>query len=321
MANILSFLSLFMILYCVYQLASLAGLYSEKSGVANVAIEGNMIVGAVLFALFYENLSAFLAPGLSAIIGIIISVPSAALFMMLLGILTSRYASDHIIAGTGMNLLAPVAMLLLYNLATTVDLGEGIRNSKIDFVLREWNFEIPYNGGISMDFNLLDFIFLGITIFTVVISSYVIDKSTFGLRLKSSGENPYSLETSGISVNKTRMTALYIAGVLSSLSGALFVTKGTFFFTVNGSGFLAIGILILGQYKVKGTVIGSLIMASFIGFFDTLPLILGVGNQLVNKYTNIFKMIPFIIPLIGLMIFRKSYVPKAVGTNFKKDQR
>lgn len=317
MANVISFLSLFMILYCVYQLSSLAGIFSERSGTANIAIEGNMIVGAVLFAIFFENLGLYMPHGIAALLAVFISVPLSALFMMLLGILTTRYAADHIIAGTGLNLLAPVAFFLIYNLLTVHHLADGVRNAQILFSLPEWNMQI----GTSTDFNILDFMFLFGTIGILFLSIFVLDKSQFGLRLKSSGENPYSLETAGVSVNRTRNIALYIAGLLSSLSGALFLTKTTFFFTVNGSGYLAIAILILGQYKIRGSVIGSLIMAAFIGFFDTLPLVFGTTIPALKEYTNILKMIPFIVPIVGLMVFRKSYIPKAVGTNFKKDQR
>ncbi len=309
-------------LYCVYQLGSLAGIFSERSGVANVAIEGNMIVGAVLFSILFEvfTMNMGMGTGISIIIGILITIPSSALFMMLLGILTSRYQADHIIAGTGLNILAPLLMLMIY-LLVSPNSGGDVRPSKIMLDLSDWILYTYPGGYENSEMNWLFILLLIATIVILMWASFYLNKTKFGLRLKASGENPYSLETAGISVAKTRYKALFIAGMLSSLAGIAFVSKDTFFFTVNGSGFLAIGVLILGQYKIKGTMIGSIVLALFISFFDILPLYLGVGSGLLNKYTNVMKMIPFLIPLIGLMFLKTSYSPKQVGKNFKKDQR
>ncbi len=308
-----SFLAAFICLYAVYQLASLAGLFSERSGTANVAIEGNMIVGAIVFVLIYQLLG-FDKDIYSVLLAIIITVPLAGLYMMLLSILTNRYFADHIVAGTGMNLLAPALMMMLYWILSPTVVGYN-RPGSVLFIIPQWYVTID---GFSTDLSYLHIFLVLLTILITVICYLTLNKTRFGLRLKSSGENPYSLETSGISVKKTRTIALYLSGILSSLAGIVFVTKGTFFFTVNGSGFLAIGILILGQYRVIGTTIGSVVLALFIALFDTLPLFLGSG---VAQLTYMMKIIPFVIPIIGLIIFKKSYVPKAVGTNFKKDQR
>lgn len=315
----INFISLFVVLYCVYQLGSLAGIYSERAGTANIATEGNMIVGAVVFALLFQSLGtgSTLADFLLAVI---ITVPLAGLYMMLLGILTNRYYADHIVAGTGMNLLAPALMLMLYWVLSPRVSGPGTIYS-IDVLSDMSQWALVDSNGFKTEFNYMYLLFLALTILIVVISFYVLNKTTFGLRLKSSGENPYSLETSGVSVKKMRYITMFISGIISSLAGIIFVTKGTFFFTVNGSGFLAIGIMIMGQYKISGTVIGSLILAAFIGLFEALPQIIGTGNSSFNQASNLLKAIPFILPLIGLCVFRNSFVPNTVGQNFKKDQR
>ncbi len=328
---LITFLSLFIPLYCVYQLGSLAGIFSERSGVANIAIEGNMIIGAVTFALLFQNLN-LLADGTtmsefgtlkSFIIAILIALPLSATFMMLLGILVNRYQADHIIAGTALNILAPLLMIMLY-LIFSPHSGGTLRPDKIDIGVDGLNDFIwhLYPGGFeNSEMNKMYIVFLIITVLIVIVSAFFLNKTRFGLRLKTSGENPYALETAGISVNRTRYKALFISGLLASLAGMVFLTKDTFFFTVNGSGFLAIGILILGQYRVLGTVFGSLILAAFISFFEILPLYLGTGSDSIDQLTNVFKMIPFLIPLLGLAFFKTSYSPKAVGKNFKKDQR
>lgn len=322
MDSLLSYINLLLILFCVYELASLAGLFSERSGIANIAIEGSMIIGAVVFGICYENFFEITGSNTSATIAIslIITVPSSALFSMLLAILANRYKADQIIAGTGMNLLAPVLGFLLYNIFTVQ--GHDLQQTSILITINDWQIPIDTGSAVpNRDLNWFVIMFIGFTIIAMAVTAYILNKSTFGLRLKSSGENPYALETSGVSVNKMRYIAIYISGCLSSMAGIIFIVKGNFFFTVNGSGFLALGVLILGQYKVIGTMIGSIVLAAFISFFNTLPGVLGYGGA-VDSLSNIMYTIPFIIPIIGLIIFRKnSFAPKAVGTNFKKDQR
>ncbi len=322
--NSLSILLAFILpLYAVYQLGSLAGIFSERAGVANVAIEGNMILGAVLYAVLFQIISGI--EGMNEIAAIVISLvlttSLASTYMMLLSHATNKYMGDHIIIGTGMNLLAPaIGFLLYFMFSPNVP------------ALHPTNFTINYgdymniiNNGVVREKELLwiHVVFAIGAIVIAIISAWVLNKTKFGLRLKSSGENPYALETSGVGVAKTRRNALYIAGMLSALAGAAFVSKDTFFFTVKGSGFLAIGIMILGQYRVFGTIIGSVLMAVLIGYFDAVVFLHGpiANSEIMRQYQVLLKAIPFIIPLIGLMIFRKSYVPKSVGQNFKKDQR
>lgn len=320
-----TFLIFFLVLYSTYQLASLAGIFSERSGVANIAIEGNMIVGAVLFMSFAQNLE-----GMNQLpaffISLIASMALSSTYMLLLGLATNRYMSDHIVAGTAMNLLAPALMMMLFiftNNQYNYEAGKSISNIYTVFNDRSWY--IPLTNSEGEKINEINYMLIFVVVLALVaalISSFVISKTKFGLRLKSSGENPYSLETSGVSVAKTRLQALLIAGLLSSLAGVAFIMRptNTFAFTVKGSGFLAIGIIILGQYRVSGAFIGSVVLASLIGLCDTVQYYY-VSDPIIGSYTTLVKGIPFLIPIIGLILFRKSYIPSGVGKNFKKDQR
>ncbi len=315
LGSITTFLSFFIPLYCVYQLGSLAGIFSERSGVANVAIEGNMIIGAVLYAIFFEMF--YMTVGLDEFVSIgaaiLITLPLAAVYMMLLANITNRYMGDHIIVGTGMNLLAPAIALLMYMSFTA---------QSIDLDATKIQFDYSKNH-ITPDILYLHFALIIITVIIIFVSAFALNETKFGLRLKTSGENPYSLETSGVSVAKTRRTALYIAGLLSALAGIAFTTKNpgvsSFFFTVNGSGFIAIGIMILGQYKILGSFIASIVFAILIGLFNSIPFV--TANDFLINNQNILKAIPFIIPIVGMMFLKLSYTPASVGKNFKKDQR
>ena len=298
------FITSLLILYSVYQLASLAGLFSEKSGVANIAIEGNMVLSAVVFLIMWGGMSnAIEQQELALIITIALSVPLCSTYMLLLSRLTNKYLANHIIVGTGMNLLAPVIGLFAYR---------WIENTNSNLITASFSRWIESSHG----FQTLSVVFVVITLIILGISAFSLNKTRFGLRLRSSGENPYALETAGVSVSRTRTIALVIAGLLSSLAGIVFAVNDTFHFTVNGSGFIAIGILILGQYKILGIFIGSIIFATLISLFSNLAFLIKIG-----KWDNLLQIIPFVIPLIGLMVFGKHTAPKAVGKTFKKDQR
>lgn len=301
-------LETFLFLFAIYQLASLAGVFSEKSGIANVAIEGNMILGAMVFSSFWGILSDMnISPQLAMLISIVITTFLTAFYMLLLGYVTSKYMADQVIVGTGMNMLAPALALFMYILF----IGN---KSSIDPTFTFWKVWVLEG---TAHINKLS-LYLAITALAIAIISYIaINKTRFGLRLRSSGENPYALETSGVSVFSTRMTALFIAGMLSTMAGIAFAMKGTYYFTVNGSGFLAIGIMILAQWKVQWTTIWSIVLALLIATFNNFA-------NLAPDYANmqfLANAIPFVIPLIGMIIFKSHSGPKANGTNFKKDQR
>ncbi len=307
---LIKFLESFLILYAVYQICSIAALFSESSGVANIAVEGNMVLSAGLFSIIWFYLKDSIgSQELEIAISIICASILSAIYMSILSLLTTKYLADHIIVGTGMNLMAPAIAIFMFHWTVSAS------QSSIITSFEHWQNIIEVDSK-QYTFQMLFVGFVIISILIVIISIYILNKTKFGLRLKASGENPYSLETSGVSVAKTRFIALIIAGLLSGLAGAMFATKDTFYFTVNGSGFLSLGILILGQYKVIGTFIGSLVFAILISIFSNLSFWIQLG-----EIETLLKTIPFIIPIIGLIIFRKHHQPKAIGQNFKKDQR
>lgn len=300
----------FLFLYSIYQLGSLAGLFSESSGVANIAIEGNMIIGATLFAISYQMMPESISsmPQLNLFISIMISIILSSVYMLLLALFTNRYLADHVIVGTGMNLLAP-ALALILALSTianreTIEMGSA-------FV--HWTTNV--NGYIP--FNKLCLWMLGVTLMITIASWFYLNKTQGGLRLKSSGENPYSLETAGISVAKTRTKSIFISGLLSGLAGAIFIINTpTFNFTVLGSGFISIAILIMSGYKVMGTMVYSIIFSILMAVFTNWLYI-----DPTSTNSDVMLAIPFLIPIIGLLVFRNHNSPAAVGKNFKKDQR
>ena len=287
----------------IYSLGSLAGLISERSGIVNIALDGKMIIGALVFVSlmnvpsFKDGLGTF-APYM----GIIIAGFCTALFSTLLSLATINFMADQVIAGTALNLIAPAFSLLFM---------------KAIFNTQNLTFENT-SAGWASTINTVAIVMIIVVIVIVVIAWFIINKTYIGLRMISSGENPYALETSGISVMKTRWIALTIAGFLTGMGGALFpiaLGASTFNGTVNGSGFISLAILIVGQWKIVGIFITSL-------SFSTLT---ALASSWVNLGTSlpfeIINILPFILPIIVLMIIKNSNSPLASGKPYRKDIR
>ncbi len=306
----LTFAALF--LYAIFQLASIAGLFSQNAGIVNIGIEGNMIISAALFATLWELMPESISaiPELHLFISIVITIILGVLYMSLLSLFTNRYYANQVVVCTGMNLLAPALAIMLW-LSTYGNGSESILTAG------KFNYWVIVYGK-STPLNTLALWMAGVAIVIAIVSAYVLNKTSYGLRLKASGENPYSLETAGVSVKRTRREAILISGALSSLAGVVFILSNpTFYFGVAGSGFLAIAIMVMGGFRILGTAFFSIVFAIFLAVFNNW-LRISPDSQIG---ADAMMALPFILPIFGLLIFKKSEGPKAAGNNFKKDQR
>ncbi len=293
-----SFLTTFIILFAVYMLASTAGLISEKSGTVNIAIDGTMIMGALAYASMaswdaYWNAFGVMAPFVTLFFAMLVGM----IYAQLLSFATINLMADQVITGTALNLFAPALSLILL-----------FQYFKLNQII------IPAT---TMSWYVIPLIFLILALLIILFISFLLTKTTFGLRLKAVGENPYALETAGHSVYKMRWQALTIAGALAGLAGGMFIfyNSGSFAGTVNGAGFIALAIVIFGQWKIKGIVLGSFILA-FIGSLALLLMLL-----VPEIPYEIMNIIPFVIPILILCIFKSKKGPKSSGIPFKKDSR
>ncbi len=305
--HFLEILSAFLFLFSMYSMASMAGLLSERSGIVNIGIEGTMIIGAVWFALLSNLFNGLMGIWWILILSLIISIAISSLYTQLLSVVTIQYMADHTIAGTGLNLLAPALAMLFAGMLT------GNTSVVPQSDLKYFTTTLK-DGGI---FSYLSILTTSISLIVLVSGWFILTKTRVGLRLKASGENPYALETSGVSVNKTKYTSMLFAGALAGFAGAIFAMDKSFHFTVNGSGFISLGILIFGQWSIIGITIGSALIGILVAIFQNWVTVFGGQSQL----GYLMNTIPFIIPLIGLMIFKSVSGPASVGKPFRKDMR
>lgn len=306
------FLTNIIVLIAVFILASSAALISERTGTINISIEGGMVLGAGIYVLLQSITTVAIDSIFLAIIYnlFLFAIASAVvvLFNMILAFTTINMMSNHVIVGTGMNLLAPALIGILAIIMFGSFTGITYQSP--------WQFT-NQSGNAVFDFFAI--ICIAIAVAVAIGLAFILNKTVFGLRLKAAGENPYALETAGVSVTRTRYYGLIISGALTGLSGAIYMLSAkSFSISVAGIGFIALGILIFGQWKITGIVLSSILIGTLMALARSWASFGGWTNSLPQDFVY---MIPFIIPIIILMIFKNHQGPEAAGKGFRKDER
>lgn len=293
-------------------LGALSGYFSERVGIANISINGQMIIGALVFSLFatifYKHFGdqlgtkmefTFIVP---LIIAGILTIPTALLF----GFLTIKLKTNQIIAGTAINLLASGIASFVTN-----PLGQKIANKT--------SLSSDYNGLLKVG-DGVETIYIGtflilIAVVLIAVGLYLMMRKTpFGLRLIAIGENPNAADAQGINVYKYQWISVSISGALAGIGGGLYAysTKSGFSGNVGGIGFLALAILIAGAWRIPIIIAVALV---FSAISETASRANGIPQE-------IGKIIPYLITLASLIIFSKySVAPKNIGIPFDKTKR
>lgn len=288
---------------------SLGGLYSERSGVTNIGLEGLMLVGYFASAITIKLTEATL--GINALpVGILVGVVAGAVFSLLHAFASINLRADQIISGTAINMLA--GALTVY-LARTIS-GSG--NVRIFMGIIRKN--IPFLANIP----ILGPLFFSQTYWTTwlclliwALSWVLLYKTSFGLRLRACGEHPSAVASAGINVRLMRYFGVVMSGALAGLGGAVILVtySGEFNGTVAGLGFLSLAALIFGQWKPLG-ILGA---TFFFGIATTIANVSQVIPSLNVIPPVVFKVFPYIATLVALVAFsKKSAAPKAVGDPF-----
>lgn len=297
-----------LILFAAYMFASSSSLISEKAGVTNISIEGNMIMGAILYCVFMKTMDETSLESFSPLISVFLSGIFTSIFSWLFAIVVIKAYGNQIITGTGINLLAPaIATFIGYMVFGTADSAAISKPENMIGGFNEYIYPI---------------LFVLIAIFVILFIGFYLNKTKGGLIIRASGENPYALETSGISVNKIRMKVLLFTGLLSGIAGAIWVQtqSGGFRWTVLGAGFMAVGIVIFAQWKVSGIVIGSFIIA-LLSSISMNYLLIPILSNAQGILLLILRILPYSIPILVLIFMKSESSPKYLGKTFKKDQR
>ncbi|ATG97626.1 ribose/galactose ABC transporter permease [Mesoplasma lactucae ATCC 49193] len=305
----LSFFDYALALCGILLLAALSGYVSERAGVVNIGIEGMMSIGALVTAILGSVINKNGGHNLSQIWIVIVGGVVGAIFALLHGFASITLKSNQVISGTALNILAAgIAMFF----ATSGFFGPNATDIPTNFkpMYVDSKHVLPVWLIVVLAITILLFIFFTFT--------------KFGMRYKMVGENPNAVDAAGISVVKYRYIAVLLSGFLAGLAGGIMICTivGGWIFggTTFGLGFLGLAILIFGQWNIIYITIGSIAFA----FLYTL------GNQLGTLTTNeslkanaaAFKMLPYILTIVVMVIFSKwSHAPAADGEPFDKAKR
>ena len=300
-------------------IVALGGMFTERSGVTNIALDGIMIMGAFTSIFFINQMQDKMSGQLLLLLAIIVAIITGMLFSLLLAYSAINMKADQIIGGTALNMFAPafaiyVARMIQTNGVQQITFNNTFRISSVPIL-----GDIPIIGDFLFKNSYIT-TYIGIAI--LAISIIVLYKTRLGLRLRACGEHPQAADSVGINVYKMRYIGVLISGALAGLGGLVFVipTSTNFNATVSGYGFLALAVMIFGQWKPMRIMLA----AFFFGLMKTMASAYSVIPFLSSLHlpSDVYKMIPFIATLIVLAFTSKSsQAPRAVAEPYDKGSR
>ena len=299
----------------VLMLVALGGMFSERSGVINIALEGIMAIGGLAGILVLVLFQGTLPAAVLILFSILASAVAGMIYSLLLGFSAITLKADQTIGGTALNMLATAAAVVIvkaYN--NTASGGNGSASSKLSYSNKEFIFTAG-----PLTYNI--FLIIGIVL---LIAAYIfLYKTKYGLRLRACGEHPQAAESVGINVYQWRYIGVMISGFLGGLGGFAYIVPSVstwnFEVGVTGFGFLALAVMIFGQWKpfrIAGAAVFFAVFKSLANIADATFL----SNLHLSK--NIYDMMPFIVSMILLAFTSKnSQAPKAEGIPYDKGAR
>ena len=284
----------------VLMMVALGGMFSEHSGIINIALEGIMVIGGVAGVLTLTMLPA----GMPTYLVVLLSILAAALAGMVYSLLLA-FAS---INGTALNLLATAIAVVIAKYFSTSG------SAKLNYSNKAFLFTV---GGLEMS------VFVPLGFVLLVISFILLYKTRFGLRLRACGEHPQAADSVGINVYKMRYAGVLLSGALGAVGGMAYIVPPVqtwnFEVGVAGAGFLALAVMIFGQWKpfhICGAAMFFAVFKSLANIADSTFL------AQLHWSSNIYNMMPFVASMVILAFTSKnSMAPKAEGIPYDKGSR
>ena len=300
----------------VLVLVALGGCFSEHSGVINIGLEGIMVMGALGGALMMKFLPDSTPAFLMILLVVLAAILLGMIYSLLLAVAAINFKADQTLVGTAMNLLGTAAATVFVKAMNTAESVDNV-SSTIQYINAKKAFLVNIGG---FEFNW----FMLMALIALVVSYVVLYKTRFGLRLMACGEHPQAADSVGINVYKMRYAGVLISGLLGGLGGIVYITAGVsewkFENGVAGFGFLALAVMIFGQWKPTRIALAALLF----GFFRALGNVYTGFDFLkaMNLPAAVYNMLPYIISLVVLAFTsQKSRAPKAEGIPYDKGQR
>ena len=335
------------LLYAVpLMIVALAGVFAERSGIINLALEGIMIFGAFIGVLFVRSMQSFevftaavragdwlTLQGLE-ILTMLVAAAMGTVFSLLLSFASINLKANQTIGGTALNMMAPALVLFLVRvLANQNTLQMATGDAASWFMIKKSTFGIKKNvdiGFLGETFIHKVYLATYICIILFIVLSIILYKTRFGLRLRACGENPQAADSLGINVYKMRYAGTTISGALAGMGGfvySLTTANCTANGDVAGFGFLALAVMIFGNWKPGNIAAASLLFGLFkciAAAYSSID-INGDGVFMLAQLgisSHLYRMLPYLVTLTVLAFTsKKSRAPKAEGIPYDKGTR
>ena len=302
----------------VLMLVALGGMFSERSGVINIALEGIMVIGGLLGVVMINLMNA---AGVPIFLGILISIAISAIagmvYSSMLAFSAINLKADQTIGGTALNLLATAVAMVIAKRINGSDSPKITysTNTNAWFNASHFSFNV---GSLTLNWFLL------VTAIAVALAWFILYRSRFGMRLMACGEHPQAAASVGVNVYKMRWAGVLMSGALGGIGGMAYIVPAVgdwnFENGVAGMGFLALAVMIFGQWKplnIAGAALFFAVFRAMANIYDSIPFLAALGWP-----KEIYNMMPFIASMIILAFTsKKSRAPKAEGIPYDKGSR
>jgi len=311
-------------------IVALGGMFSERSGIVNIALEGIMLFGAFFGLLMVkyiqdmqgrEVIENIAKQQLVLLVGLLVASLAGGLFALLHAYASINMKANQVISGTALNLFAPALSIFIARSIPFTNYTQQVNFRGKAFLIKKAPIlgDIPFIGKILFQQAFIT-TFIGFLI--LVLSYIIIYKTRFGLRLRACGEHPQGAASAGVSVMKMRYLGVLISGILAGCGGYVFIvtTSTQYNATVSGYGFLALAVLIFGEWKPLRIFLASLffgLMKTIASAYSGIPFLASL--RLPSEF---YRMIPFIATLIVLSLSSsKGEGPRALGEIYDAGKR
>ena len=302
----------------VLMLVALGGMFAERSGVINIALEGIMVIGGLMGVVMINLLNA---AGVPVFLGVLLAVAAAAvagaLYSSLLAFSSINLKADQTIGGTALNLLATAVAMVIAKRINGNDSPKISYNSNNNAVLNNLHFSFNL-GPLTVNW------FIVVSVVALALAWFILYRTRFGMRLMSCGEHPQAADSVGINVYKMRWAGVLMSGALGGIGGMAYIVPAVgdwnFEMGVAGMGFLALAVMIFGQWKplnIAGAALFFAVFRAMANIFDSIPFLASLGWP-----KEIYNMMPFAASMVVLAFTsKKSRAPKAEGIPYDKGSR
>ena len=302
----------------VLALVALGGMFAERSGVINIALEGIMVIGGLMGVVMINIMNAAGAPVFLGILATILASGLAGmLYSSLLAFSAVNLKADQTIGGTALNLLATALAVVIAKRINGSDSPKISYNSNTNQVLNNLDFSFSV-GPLTLNW------FIIVAVVALAAAWFILYRTRFGMRLMACGEHPQAADSVGINGYRMRWYGVLISGLLGGIGGVAYIVPAVgdwnFEMGVAGMGFLAMAVMIFGQWKPMGIAAAAVFFAVFramANIFDSIAFL-----NALNWPKEIYNMMPFIASMVVLAFTsKKSRAPKAEGIPYDKGSR